>query len=296
MPGFDVKSAQRIVRAVKTVERMGGGGIVRRGKHDVSSGVLASRWKATKTDTLEMTIGDGSVTRNNHTVNWSEGTKTLASGTATHYLYFELDESTTTKDPSLEPDQFAGNEIKSSTTYPSDDYNKIIVVCKVEVEDDEIVSWEQLLFSDVDDWCDTPDKDVQSSHPSETLERNANGGWQLVDADETASRDKYAKLNSSNQLTWATIEATTDELVAVDSEATAGYLGAGNSEGVLQCDGATIQKTDGGNFITLSVIMDAAGGVASNSRGVPSGGSQYQALVKNSATNYDIKWDWIRAH
>jgi len=36
MPGFDQKSAQRIVRAVKTVERMGGGGIVRRGKHDAT--------------------------------------------------------------------------------------------------------------------------------------------------------------------------------------------------------------------------------------------------------------------
>lgn len=295
MPGFNLRSAQRIIRAVKTVERMGGGKILRRGKVDGTVN-LETRWKPTKLDSLEMEIGDGIWTRNLSTIIWEADSIVLASGTNTHYLYFELDDSTGTKDPSIEPDRFATSGIKSSTTYPVDTYNKILVVCKVVVTDSQITDFTQLRFSDLHDWCDTPDKGIQASHPSETLERNANGGWQLVDADETASRGKYAKLDSSNHLTWAEIKATTDELVAVDSSATAGYLGAGNSEGVLQCDGATIKKADGGNFITLSVIMDAAGGVASNSRGVPSGGSQYQALVKNSATNYDIKWDWIRAH
>lgn len=44
----------------------------------------------------------------------------------------------------------------------------------------------------------------------------------------------------------------TDEQVAVDSGATAGYLGALSSDGVLRTNN-TITYTDGGNFITLSV-------------------------------------------
>lgn len=41
MPGFDQKSAQRIAKAVKTIERMGGGRIVRRGKHESTAGACS---------------------------------------------------------------------------------------------------------------------------------------------------------------------------------------------------------------------------------------------------------------
>lgn len=42
--------------------------------------------------------------------------------------------------------------------------------------------------------------------------------------------------------------------VAIDSSATPDYLGASNSVGALRVDGTTIQKTDGGNYITLSTV------------------------------------------
>lgn len=254
-----------------------------------------SRWTFSIAATLTMTVGIGIWSRNNHDISWPGGNKVLASGTNKHYLYFELEESTGTKDPALEPDKFADNEIKSSTTYPADPYNKILVLGEVTVTGSAITGYIQYLFSDKKDWCDTPDKGVQAVHPSETIERNANGGWQLVDADETASREKYAKLDSSNKLTWAAVTAT-DEKVGVDSGATPGYLGAGDSEGVLQCDGTTIGKTDGGNFITLGVKLDSAGGAASTGRGIPAGGTQYMPLTKNSNNDYDVHWDWLRAH
>ena len=43
-----------------------------------------------------------------------------------------------------------------------------------------------------------------------------------------------------------------DEKVAIDGSATAGYLGAASTDGVLRSDN-TLSYTDGGDYITLSV-------------------------------------------
>jgi hypothetical protein len=56
----------------------------------------------------------------------------------------------------------------------------------------------------------------------------------------------------------ASVESdNTDVLVAVDSGATAGYLGANDSDGVLRTD-TTISYTDGGSFVTLGVATTTA--------------------------------------
>lgn len=261
-----------------------------------ANGDVSGRWDMSKKAALTMTVGAGRWRRNNVDISWAGGDVVLASGTNTHFLYFELDDSTGANDPALIPDRFATSAIKSATTIPSDTYNKILVVGSVAVTDSAITSYTQFLFSDCQDWCDTPDKGVQATHPSETLERNANGGWQLVDADESASREKYAKLDSANKLTWVSVTVT-DELVATASGNTPGYIGTSNTTGVIRCDGTTIKKVvNVADTVELQVILNESGSAISGTRGLPAGGSQYQALTKNSATDYDVKWDWIRAH
>jgi len=293
MPGFTRSSAERIARAVRRVERNGGRLVQRRGKFD-SSDDFDCRWKVTKTGDLELEVGDGTWTRNNIALNWTTDTVTLPSTDGTYYIYLMLDNSAS-DDPSVKPDGFYNDALQYSTTLPDDSYNKILIIAIAVVEDGVISDYKQLIFCDVDDWCDVPDSELQASHTSETLEFAVNGGIQLRHADQSGSRNKYAKLNTSNQLEWADFIAT-DEKVAVDSAATPGYLGANDNDGVLQCDGETITKTDNDNFITLSVIKDSGNGVASTQRGLPAGGSQYQVLVKKTGTDYDVKWDWVRAH
>jgi hypothetical protein len=53
-------------------------------------------------------------------------------------------------------------------------------------------------------------------------------------------------------MTWVAAGAGTDEKVKVDAAATAGYLGAADSDGVLRTS-TGLTYTDGGDFVTLAV-------------------------------------------
>ncbi|KKN73144.1 hypothetical protein LCGC14_0404530, partial [marine sediment metagenome] len=46
-----------------------------------------------------------------------------------------------------------------------------------------------------------------------------------------------------------------DEKVKIDAAATAGYIGAANSDGVLRT-GTSLSYADGGNFVTLNTVQD----------------------------------------
>ena len=111
---------------------------------------------------------------------------------------------------------------------------------------------------------------------------------------------------------------TGDELVAVDAEATPGYLGAGCNDGVLRVDGS-ITYTDGGNFITLSapyvatadgempgylenvtaghdpwIVLTEAGGVITWTHGGP-GDTAYSAPGVYNVIDVDIDcWGHVR--
>ena len=64
---------------------------------------------------------------------------------------------------------------------------------------------------------------------------------------------KGVRVNAGeNALEFYTTVTDTDEKVAVDSEATAGYLGAASNDGVLRT-GSPLTYTDGGDFITLDI-------------------------------------------
>jgi len=86
-------------------------------------------------------------------------------------------------------------------------------------------------------------------------------------ADDAVTAAKLASTNSptdgyypsydsaSGGVTWETIAGSTDEKVKIDNGATAGYIGANATDGVLRADTDDLSYTDGGDFVTLGLAQ-----------------------------------------
>ena len=73
--------------------------------------------------------------------------------------------------------------------------------------------------------------------------------------------------NSEKTLSQLAAAGGSDEKAAIDASATAGYLGAASSDGILRTD-ASLSYTDGGDFVTLGVAAPlnvATGGTGATS-------------------------------
>lgn len=81
--------------------------------------------------------------------------------------------------------------------------------------------------------------------------------------------------------------AAADGKVKIDSGATPDYLGAANSDGVLRTD-ATLDYTDGGNFITLSLDSTLKSNYDAAFSHVSADGSSHADVVTNSAKNTNV--------
>jgi hypothetical protein len=82
--------------------------------------------------------------------------------------------------------------------------------------------------------------------------------------DDSAGDIVFLTLGSGLSIVGTEVTATGSDAftVKVDAGATAGYLGAANSDGVLRTDGSILTYTDGGDFVTLGVhayLADIAG-------------------------------------
>lgn len=73
-----------------------------------------------------------------------------------------------------------------------------------------------------------------------------------------------------------------DELVAIDSAATAGYIGAASNDGVLRT-GTGLSYTDGGDFITLAVNADYSV-ISGNDGATDVTGAELETLTDGSTT------------
>jgi len=89
--------------------------------------------------------------------------------------------------------------------------------------------------------------------------------YTLPSADGTANY--ILKTNGSGTVSWAAETGGTDTKVAIDSSATADYIGNASSDGVIRVD-STLGYADGGNFITLSVANPFTSGDESKLDGI----------------------------
>ncbi|MFA5600103.1 MAG: hypothetical protein WDA06_05840 [Phenylobacterium sp.] len=103
-----------------------------------------------------------------------------------------------------------------------------------------------------------------------------------------ASAGSPIKLDASGQIDISMIPGLlTDELVAIDAAATAGYIGATSNDGVLRVD-STISYVDGGDYVTLSVSEANIDHNSLNNLAVGDVHTQYLS----AAGTRDLTGDW----
>ena len=85
---------------------------------------------------------------------------------------------------------------------------------------------------------------------------------------------------------------TSDEKVKIDSGATAGYLGAASSDGVLRT-GNSLSYTDGGDFVTLDAIQDIQTSATPQFTGIEIGHVSDTTLIRVSAGDLSIEGNII---
>lgn len=240
----------------------------------------ALRWAFSRTNTTQMTVGDGAITRNgirlahtSHHVDYTFSTN------GTYYLYIQL-HATTGKDAALVPDRLentgtAAHDILVAGAMPSDADNIVIVLGKVVVSGNVITDYEQWVFSDLpDDWVRWPDGKSDGHQAFRTLQQNGTYN-QLLElyGVEGASTQMvpYIVSGTPSDLTWGYI--VTPESLATPTSYNAitevnfdTSLGDPEGDGVMKFTVQTWTVQDGrlafGSTSEISMTIDGVAGAS----------------------------------